>query len=72
VSLGKRGSDCEGNNYIVSILGGAVGQISMCFDDAEGYVYIADNPEEPGVRCLRIELSLSPAILKRIDVCGCE
>jgi hypothetical protein len=26
-------------------------------------VYIEDNPEEPGVKCLRIELSLSPAIL---------
>ena len=38
----------------------------------KGFVYIADNPEEPGVRCLRIELSLSPAILKRIEVCGCE
>jgi hypothetical protein len=24
---------------------------------------MADNPEEPGVKCLRIELSLSPAIL---------
>ena len=24
---------------------------------------MADNPEEPGVRCLRIELSLSPAML---------
>lgn len=24
---------------------------------------IADNPDEPGVRCLRMELSLSPAIL---------
>ena len=45
----------------------------MCFDDVgEGYVYIADNPEEPGVRCLRIELSLSPAILNRIDVYECE
>jgi len=26
-------------------------------------VYIEDSPEEPGVKCLRIELSLSPAIL---------
>jgi hypothetical protein len=31
-----------------------------------GVTYIEDNPDEPGVRCLRIELSLSPAILKRI------
>lgn len=30
---------------------------------SESYAYIADNPELPGVRCLRMELSLSPAIL---------
>jgi hypothetical protein len=29
-----------------------------------------DNPEEPGVRCLRIEESLSPAILKVLKVMG--
>ncbi len=29
-----------------------------------GVGYIEDNPEELGVRCLRMELSLSPAILK--------
>jgi hypothetical protein len=28
--------------------------------------YIEDNPDEPGVMCLRMELSLSPAIRKRI------
>jgi len=33
-----------------------------------GIVYIDDNPEEPGVRCLRIELSLSPAMVNRIDL----
>ncbi len=31
--------------------------------------YIDDNPEEPGVKCLRIELSLSPAILVRFGLC---
>lgn len=34
--------------------------ISMCLYDAERRgSYIVDNPEEPGVKCLRIELSLS-------------
>jgi hypothetical protein len=31
-----------------------------------GVLYIEDNPDEPGVMCLRMELSLSPAIRKRI------
>lgn len=35
-----------------------------------GEAYIDDNPEEPGVRCLRIELSLSPAILKVFGYVG--
>jgi hypothetical protein len=30
---------------------------------SEGSTYIEESPEELGVRCLRIELSLSPAIL---------
>ena len=29
--------------------------------------YIADNPEEPGVRCLKIELSLSAAMMNDWD-----
>lgn len=32
-----------------------------------GYVYIDDSPEEPGVKCLRIEEILSPAILDTSD-----
>ena len=28
--------------------------------------YIEESPEEPGVRCLRIEESLSPAILDNL------
>jgi hypothetical protein len=31
--------------------------------------YICDNPEEPGVRCLRMEESRSPAILLVDYVC---
>jgi len=31
-----------------------------------GVAYIEDNPEEPGVMCLRMELSRSPAIVKKI------
>lgn len=34
-----------------------------------GVGYIEDNPEEPGVMCLRMELSLSPAIVKRFCMC---
>ncbi len=29
-----------------------------------GVAYIEDSPEEPGVMCLRMELSRSPAIVK--------
>ncbi len=32
--------------------------------------YIEDSPEEPGVKCLRIEESLSPAILNIYDGSG--
>ena len=32
--------------------------------DLGGATYIEDNPDEPGVNCLRMELSLSPAIVK--------
>lgn len=34
-----------------------------------GNVYIEDNPEEPGVKCLRMELSLS-VMVKGCWVCG--
>ena len=37
--------------------------ISLSLMTSEGFAYIEESPEEPGVRCLRIELSLSPAIL---------
>lgn len=37
--------------------------ISLCSMTSEGSTYIEESPEELGVRCLRIELSLSPAIL---------
>ena len=36
----------------------------MCSGSSSGMgIYIECRPEEPGVRCLRMELSLSPAIL---------
>ena len=38
--------------------------VSM-WGEEEGFgSYIEDNPDEPGVRCLRMELSLSPAMMK--------
>jgi hypothetical protein len=37
--------------------------ISGCLMTSKGLAYIEERPEEPGVRCLRIEESLSPAIL---------
>ncbi len=45
--------------------------ISMCMNARrhQSDAYIVDKPEEPGVKCLRIELSLSPAIVK-IGACG--
>ena len=65
-ALCKRCSDGEGNHNIVGVLGGAemVSNWHVEWMTSGGIPYIADNPEEPGVRCLRMELSLSPAILK--------
>ena len=60
----QRCSNGEGNNYIVGVLGGAVDVgMSVCLMTSEELAYIEESPEEPGVRCLRMELSLSPAIL---------
>lgn len=45
----------------------------MCLHDSgRGFVYIELKPEEPGVKCLRMELSLSPAIVKRSRRLRCE
>lgn len=46
-------------------------QTLACVYDVEGNANIADNPDEPGVKCLRMELSLSAIVMlceKRICV----
>lgn len=59
-------TDCEGNDNIIGVFGGAVECQSACVCLRRGWPYIADSPEEPGVRCLRIELSLSAAMMKML------
>jgi hypothetical protein len=46
--------------------------VSKCGNDAWRAAYTDDNPEEPGVMCLRMELSLSPAIVKRFVPVKCK
>lgn len=40
--------------------------------DVSQGTYIADTPDEPGVKCLRIELRRSPAILKVLGLRLCD